>query len=284
MSLKIKPSTELPKQGWKILLHGQTGAGKTHLAATSPSCLLINTEGKLGTLKGFPNPTLSIAASKDPVEIIEEALPELRGGKYSTFVLDSFSSLGEHVELSLIDERQEDREEKAKKYGGATFGSSDSMEMKDWGSFLTRLVRLLKQLPELNVNVICTCHSMSRVPSRNKRELYEALREVKDLGIRSDIEEQHKEWQPKIRGQLGEHLGAYFDVIGFMEPIPSSKRTKHRVWFDGNEFAQTKNCGGRLPNYMDDPTMSEILAILNGEVSVDETKSEPKAKVGKGGK
>jgi len=284
MPFKVKSPTELPKRGWKILLHGQTGAGKTYLAATSPNCLLVNVEGKLGTLKDFPNPTLAIGESKDPIEIIEEVLPELKSGKYATLAIDSFSSLGEHIELSLIDERQEDREDKAKKYGGSTFGDSDTMEMKDWGKFLTRLVRLLKQLPELGVNVICTCHSMSRVPARNKRELYETLREVKDLGARSDIEEQHKEWQPKIRGQLGEHLGAYFDVIGFMEPIPSRKGTVHRVWFDANEYAQTKNCQGKLPNYLDDPTMENILAKLNGEVSTDELKLESKARVVKGGK
>lgn len=97
MAIQLKNTKDFAQEhGIKILVHGQSDAGKTFLASTAKDILVLNTEKGLTTLQEFNIPYVDITSIDD----INQAYDEIASGELSGFnwiMLDSVSDIAEIV-------------------------------------------------------------------------------------------------------------------------------------------------------------------------------------------
>ena len=112
MALKIEKLDSMKPHGLKILLHAESGVGKTSSIATlKGSTLLLNAENGVLVLKGLEGSEnidiLNIKNLKD----ISDVYKAIKSGeiKYDNYVLDSLSEIGESVFKSIEDDETIDK-------------------------------------------------------------------------------------------------------------------------------------------------------------------------------
>jgi len=100
MAIKIK-STSQSVNSVKALIFGESGTGKTKLAGTVPTPLILNAEGGLLSLAGDNLDSVDIKTVEDVMEIYQFVTESEDAKKYETIVLDSVSEIAE-VYLSTL--------------------------------------------------------------------------------------------------------------------------------------------------------------------------------------
>jgi hypothetical protein len=124
--------------GVKVLVHGRSGAGKTVLAATAPSPLILSAEAGTLSIAGANLPILVINSMKDLGDAYEFCRSSAEANRFSTIGLDSISEIAE----KLLSEEKAKNKDPRKAYG----------EMMDQ---VAVLVRLFRDLPGKNVYFAC---------------------------------------------------------------------------------------------------------------------------------
>lgn len=94
MAIKIK-STQVSVNSVKALIFGESGTGKTKLAATAPTPLILNAEGGLLSLAGDNLDSVDIKTVEDVMEVYQFVTESEDAKKYETIILDSVSEIGE---------------------------------------------------------------------------------------------------------------------------------------------------------------------------------------------
>jgi len=100
MAIKIQ-STSQSVNSVKALIFGESGVGKTKLAATAPTPLILNAEGGLLSLAGDNLDSVDIKTVKDVMDVYEFITESADAKKYETIILDSVSDVAE-VYLSTL--------------------------------------------------------------------------------------------------------------------------------------------------------------------------------------
>lgn len=106
MAIKIQ-STAKSVQSVKALIYGESGVGKTKLAATVEEPLILNAEGGLLSLSQNNLDSIKIETVEDVMEAYEFLTESENAKKYKTVVLDSISEIAE-VYLSALKRKHKD--------------------------------------------------------------------------------------------------------------------------------------------------------------------------------
>lgn len=101
----------------KLLVYGQSGVGKTRLAATAPKPVIISSEKKLISLKDFDIPVVLIENHMD-LEAAYKAVTSEKGKGFQTVVIDSISDIAETILAYFIANPEDDNP-----HGQAAYGS-----------------------------------------------------------------------------------------------------------------------------------------------------------------
>jgi phage nucleotide-binding protein len=109
MAINLKSTSDLSANGVKALVYGQSGAGKTTLAATMTHPVILSAEGGLLSIKDSNLPFLEITTMADLWEAYEW-LTEGGGQEYQSVVLDSISEI---AEVCLNSEKKTNKDPRA---------------------------------------------------------------------------------------------------------------------------------------------------------------------------
>jgi len=281
----IPISLEAKLDTLSIIIYSQYGAGKTHLSGTAPRPLFLDYENGTATLTklkcekcgrrywldksngcevckdlgGSAFHVTDVASLKQALdcldmvyrsrdrsdedkvkakewlkkklEDIEVDLDVLLATK--TVVIDTLSRMQENEIIGILDGRDTKRSE-----------TEDVMEMREWGMLLTRMYRLMKLLPNQGFNII----------------LLAQAREFEDPASKQ------RKWMPNLRGQYGDQIGAYTDLVAYLEikdimEGPGKRKTIRRLHLQptGDFIAKTRY---EMPQYIDDATFSKIRDLV----------------------
>jgi len=260
-----------------LIIYGIYGCGKSHLAGTAPRPLYLDFEGGVGTLTNLTceacgrrywldrdggcdkcsdlggdvfqvTDAASLKLALEAAEVIykvrdldeekkkkaEEWLISRFGEVVSlntkTIVIDTLSRMQEYEVIGILDSRDNKRSE-----------TEDVMEMREWGVLLTRMYRLMKILPNQGFNIIMLCQAREFEDPHTKR----------------------RKWLPNLRGQFGDQVGAYCDLVGYLEIRdemvgPGQRKTIRRLHFQPSGDFVAKSRYSQVPSYLDNPTFAQI--------------------------
>jgi hypothetical protein len=213
----------------KILLHGNSGAGKTWASTTAPEPYFLLTEANgLPTIRQA-NPN-AVVVNATNMNVVREFFSEAMSGTFQaagcrTIVVDSLTE----IQRMMRDEIMAGRENYA------------DFSMKDWGELTERMRRFVRLLRDLPYHVVAT-----------------ALASVTedDTGTRYII--------PQFQGRaIPNEIAGYFSVVGYVfkrevENEEGEKEILHRVMVEGPSRILCKPCApltgvleGDMSNWID---------------------------------
>lgn len=83
--------------GIKCLVYGKSGSGKTKLASTAPSPIILSAESGILSLREFQIPMIQIKTVADLTEVHQWAQNSAEAKQFATIYIDSISEIGEVV-------------------------------------------------------------------------------------------------------------------------------------------------------------------------------------------
>lgn len=185
MSLILKPSALSSDKPIFCMLYGQPGAGKTSLAISSDSPLLIDFDHGLHRVrKKHQVPSVQVNTYDDMLEVFGD--PDI--AQFKTIVIDTAGKMIESLGEKLCKVNPKYR------------SSDGTFSIKCWGVIKNNFQNLLIKLRELNKNVIFVAHE----------------KEEKD-GDKKIL-------RPDIAGSSGKDIIKDLDLLGYVEMI-GNKRT-----------------------------------------------------------
>jgi phage nucleotide-binding protein len=134
MAISIKRTSGMSANGVKLLVYGAAGAGKTVLAGTLPSPIILSAEGGLLSLQALDLPYIEISSMKDLQEAYEWVSESEEAGQYQSIEIDSLSEIAEVVLSS---------EKKVAKDPRQAYGAMQEQ--------MTDLIRAFRDLPGKHV-------------------------------------------------------------------------------------------------------------------------------------
>lgn len=84
-------------QGVKCLIYGKSGAGKTFLAKTAPTPIILSAESGILSLRDVSMPMIVIKTVAELAEVHQWALNSAEARYFETLYLDSISEIGEVI-------------------------------------------------------------------------------------------------------------------------------------------------------------------------------------------
>jgi len=195
----------------KILLHGNSGAGKTWASTTAPNPYFLLTEANgLPTIRQANPDAIVVHATN--MNVVREFFTEAMSGGLpdcKTIVVDSLTE----IQRMMRDEIMVGRENYA------------DFSMKDWGELTERMRRFVRLLRDLPYHVVAT-----------------ALASVTedDEGTRHII--------PQFQGRaIPNEIAGYFSVVGYVfkrevENEGGEKEILHRIMVEGPSRILCKPC------------------------------------------
>ena len=103
MAINLKRTSALARDGVKLLVYGQAGAGKTSLIPTLPSPITLSAEAGLLSIAGADVPYIEIASIQDLHEALEWLTCSDEASAFQSVAIDSISEIAEVV---LTDEKR----------------------------------------------------------------------------------------------------------------------------------------------------------------------------------
>jgi len=231
---------EIKSENVTILVYGYTGSGKTHFAGTARNSIFLDFEGGTATLLNvdFKGKAFHLDTASDLRQVLSwfnssEQLNQLTdkvGFKPESVVIDTLTRMQQHTQLDILDHR----EIKAGK-------QEDVMEQKEWGRLLIQMYRLMKILPNQGFDII-------------------ALAQAREF---EDPASKIIKWMPNLTGQWGDQIGAYVDIVSFLELVQTvDGRVVHRLHLQPSGGWSAKSRYKNLPKYLDDANYSDLKRIV----------------------
>lgn len=260
----------------KALIFGPSGAGKTTLLGTAQHdertapMLLLDFEGGSESLAGLAIDVAPIREWED-YNIVFDALASgehwtlpgtslKKGEQYRSLGIDSISETHTFALLSILEEEGDARRD------------PDLIEQRDYGKASTQMRRLLREFRDLDLHVFYTSHA----------------KEIEEKGIgRVKV--------PSMAGQVAEEVVGLMSMVGYLaqwedddgevnRSLLLRNHPKFRIklrtpWLDeaGIEAAG-------IPDELDNPTISDLLDLLDVDAEAPETPAKRQTPKGGGKK
>jgi phage nucleotide-binding protein len=195
----------------KALVYGESGIGKTFLASTAPTPLIISAESGLLSLQDYTIAVIEVKTKQDIIEVYNFIMQSEEAQKYETVVVDSISDIAENVLLDLKKNPPDKNPHPQAAYG-------------HMGDFILPMIKNFRDIPEKHVYFI----------AKTKRVTDEYS------GITS--------WMPSCPGQqIGNALPYEFDFVLPMRIGETEKQEKYRYLQSEADFQYiAKDRSGRL--------------------------------------
>lgn len=201
-SLFRNPSELQVSHTIKALIYGEPGKGKTTLALSAPTPLLLDFDGGVQRVNGaFQCPTLQV----ENWEQVNEALNEIESGSIPcrTIVIDTAGKMLDYMGASIIKDNP--------KYGK----SDGSLTLQGYGVRKTMFINFLKRVSLMGKHVVFVAH----------------MREDKDGDTRLI--------RPEIGGSSAGDLIKELDLVGFMSAIGKDRTV---FWSGDERFYAKNTC------------------------------------------
>ena len=176
-SLFKKPSELEVNATIKLLVYGQPGLGKTTVALSSPSPVLLDFDGGVQRVNGaFQCPTLQVESWEQVQEALKEDLSE-----FKTIVIDTAGKMLDYMSAYIIK-----NEPKLAKRDG-------SLSLQGYGARKSMFVNFLKQVSLMNKHLVFVAHE------------------------REDKDGEQKVVRPEMGGSGVGDLIKELDLVGYMQ-------------------------------------------------------------------
>ena len=185
MSLIRKPSELEVKQTLTALIYGQPGAGKSTLACSAPSPVMLDFDGGATRINGAHQvPTVQVKRWED----VELALNEIRdAGEFATIIIDTVGKM-----MMYMEEYIKRTNAKMKNYDG-------SLTLKGYGLRKQMFLNFIKSVSVMGMNIVFVGHEIEQ-------------KRGDDTIIR-----------PEIGGSSTNDLMKELDLVGYVETIGQSR-------------------------------------------------------------
>ena len=185
MSLIRKPSELEVKQTLTALIYGQPGAGKSTLACSAPSPVMLDFDGGATRINGAHQvPTAQVKRWED----VEAALNEIKdAGEFATIIIDTVGKM-----MMYMEEYIKRTNAKMKNYDG-------SLTLKGYGLRKQMFLNFIKSVSMMGMNIIFVGHEIEQ-------------KRGDDTIIR-----------PEIGGSSTNDLMKELDLVGYVETIGQSR-------------------------------------------------------------
>ena len=215
-SLFRSPSELQVSHTIKALIYGEPGKGKSTLALSAPTPLLLDFDGGVQRVNGaFQCPTLQV----ESWEQVNEALKEIESGSIpcKTIVIDTAGKMLDYMGVAIIKDNS--------RYGKA----DGSLTLQGYGVRKTMFINFLKRVSLMGKHVVFVAH----------------MREDKDGDTRII--------RPEIGGSSAGDLIKELDLVGFMSAIGKDRTV---FWSGDERFYAKNTCNlpaaHKVMNIVDD--------------------------------
>lgn len=140
MAINIKSTAGLSANGVKLLVYGNSGAGKTSLIPTLPKPIVLSAEGGLLSIQDANIPYIEIASMSDLHEAYQWLIESDEAKQFESIALDSISEIGEVV----LNHEKKQTKDPRQAYG--------AMQEQ-----ITDLIRAFRDLPNRHVYFTAKC-------------------------------------------------------------------------------------------------------------------------------
>lgn len=97
MAISLKSTKDVHTNGVKLLVYGQSGAGKTSLIPTLPNPIVLSAEGGLLSIRDANVPYIEVGSMSDIQEAYEWLTKSEEAKQFDSVALDSISEIAEVV-------------------------------------------------------------------------------------------------------------------------------------------------------------------------------------------
>ena len=211
--MKLTPATNYENTFCKFLLYGDSGAGKTHAAASAGSKKM-----KVAILETEPNGLLSIRTS-NPDALVVEAKDVKTIGEFISSALNGSMQKEYGVEVVVFDSLTE-----IQRILKDSIVGKGRMSLQHWGILTDKMRSMMRSIREIPMHVVCT--ALSSVNSTDDGESFVV---------------------PAFEGKkLANEIAQYFNAVGYVykRQDPNNKSIVHSVMLTG---PHTYMCKGVAP-------------------------------------
>jgi hypothetical protein len=236
-----------------LVVHGESGAGKSYLADSAPGPrLILDIEGSLRF-------TPSRKVGWDPREA-----PPTPDGSWDTAVvtvtdLDTMRrayqwlNVGQHPFRSVVvDSLTEAQKRSIDKIAGTA-----QMKLQDYGALLREIEAIVRAFRDLTINPVKPVDVVVFVCGSQEKG------------------QDHPVVRPMLVGRMSEQLPYYVDVMGYLAvTVSSTGELERRMLFAHVDGIAAKDRTGRLGVTMDAPTIPRMLDAVYGPEIVQRKEGE----------
>ena len=97
MAINLRSTSSVHQDGAKIVVYGVSGAGKTRLASTLPTPIIISAESGLLSLSEFDLPFIEVNSYESLKDAYEWASNSKESEQFESIAIDSLSEIGEVI-------------------------------------------------------------------------------------------------------------------------------------------------------------------------------------------
>jgi hypothetical protein len=224
-----------------MVVHGESGVGKSWLADSSPGPrLILDVEGGVRF-------TPSRKVAWDPREPIPELGPDDSAIVTVTKLDDiqrAFQWLneGKHPFRSVI----LDSLTEAQKRAVDAIAGTEILKLQDYGTLLRRMEGLVRAFRDLTMNPIKPVEVVVFVCGTQEKGT------------------EHPVMRPALIGRLSEQLGYFVDVMAYQQVAIGAEGLEHGALFAQVEGVAAKDRTGKLGVGMTNPTVPAMLDVIYG--------------------